>query len=393
MPCTGCGACSAVCTVAAIRMIESDGFVVPRVDDDRCVDCGACSRVCYKYLDTAILPQVADAVCYATHSRDKHTHATTTSGGFAYELARWGIEHGYKVVGTAYDYTSHRARAIIVDNIEELERLKGSKYLQSLTEDALREFVDMATKSADERYICFGTPCQIFGLRRLAKQRRLNNEIVYVDLFCHGVPSYLVWDRYIASKRSKLGDIGDVNFRYKGNGWHHYSIRIAGERGTYSDYAYNDTFYRYFFDNVVLNTSCYTCTLRKGRSAADIRIGDFLGSAYEHREDGITAAVGITAQGTAIVEELEASHRIAIVGHHPVGECLKSQNTEDYDGIELRNEVICRLRRGDDIVTTQRWYRAQFPLKRRIYLGLKSLASLLPNSAIAALRRLVRAHR
>lgn len=393
MPCTGCGACSAACRVGAIGMIESDGFVVPHIEDDRCVDCGACTRVCYKYLDTALLPQVADAACYATYSRDKHSHATTTSGGFGYELARWGLERGYKVVGTAYDYASHRARAIVVDSIEELESLKGSKYLQSLTEDALREFVDRATKSTDERFICFGTPCQIFGLRKLAEHRHLNNEIIYVDLFCHGVPSYLVWDPYIASKRSKLGDIGEVNFRYKGNGWHHYSIRIAGERGTYSNYAYNDTFYRYFFDNVVLNRSCYTCTLRKGHSAADIRIGDFLGSAYEHREDGITAAVGITARGVAMVEELEASNHIYIVDKHPVGECLKSQSTHDYDHIELRNEVIRRLHRGDDIATTQRWYTSTFPTKRRIYLGLKSIASLLPNRVIAVLRRRVRSLR
>jgi coenzyme F420-reducing hydrogenase beta subunit len=295
-------------------------------------------------------------------------------------------------MGVAYDYASDKARTLIIENVAGLEQLKGSKYIQSYTEDALHSFAERARSNPSQRFICIGTPCQIYGLRSLAQQKRLKNEILYVDLFCHGVPSHLVWEPYIKRLRNRLGGLKSVNFRYKGHGWHQYSIRVVGERGTYCNYAYNDTFYRYFFDNVALNTSCYTCKLRQRFAPSDIRIGDFLGRAYEHREDGISAVVAITSKGQQAITSLVSSQRISIVGTHTAEEPLKAQCTEDYKDIELRNEVIARLKDGD-IEATKRWYLKRFSPKRRLYLRLKSLTTLLPQRWMVALRRARRASR
>ena len=267
-------------------MVEGyDGFLVPAIDYDKCTNCSACSSVCYKNRDTEKLPKLEGKSCYGVCSTNASTHRTTTSGGFGHELARWGMEHGYKIVGVKYDYATNSARTTIASTPEGLEQFKGSKYIQSYTEQAFKEIVEIASKDEEQKFICFGTPCQIFGLRHLVERKMLKNEIIYVDLFCHGVPSYLVWRPYIAAQEQRLGKLRNVNFRYKGNGWHHYSIRLEGEHKTYCAYAYNDTFYRYFFDNVALNESCFSCEFRKGYSAADIRIGDFLGRAYESRSE------------------------------------------------------------------------------------------------------------
>lgn len=389
-PCTGCGACSAVCKVGAITIAEGyDGFITRTVDHDKCTNCSACCSVCYKNRDTEKLPTLEGKPCYAVCSTNTSTHRTTTSGGLGYELARWGMERGYKVVGVKYDYATNSARTTIASQPEELEQFKGSKYIQSYTEQAFKDIIEIASADPNKKFICFGTPCQIFGLRHLVERKSLRNEIIYVDLFCHGVPSYLVWRPYIAAQEQRLGKLRSVNFRYKGNGWHHYSIRLEGERKTYCNYAYNDTFYRYFFDNVALNESCYTCEFRKGYSSADIRMGDFLGRAYESREDGITAAVAVTPLGATIISELHAAGNINIVGTHPVAECLEAQSTEVYENIRLRDEVLRRLEL-EDIESVQRWYFVQFPLKRRIYARLKSLATLLPTRVITGLRRSVR---
>ena len=342
-PCTGCGVCSAVCPTQAIKIEEnSEGFLSPKLDSSKCVDCGLCQKVCYKFVATATLPSIENGKCFAVCSNDEQTLRTTTSGGFAYELSKWGLANGYKIVGVKYDYDTDRARMVIADNIDDLELLKGSKYIQSYTADTVHTILKLTAQNPEQGFICFGTPCQIFGLRQAVNLKQLTNDFIFVDLFCHGVPSYLVWDPYIKGHCQRLGKLSNVTFRYKGNGWHQYTIRLVGERGTYCQYAYRDCFYRYFFDNVALNTSCFSCALRRD-TASDIRIGDFLGPKYEHREDGVSAIIVNSEKGKQIISKLQQQSNICFIAEHRITDCLHSQSPDTYQGIQLRNSVIERL--------------------------------------------------
>ena len=87
------------------------------------------------------------------------------------------------MMGVIYDYASDTARTTIVDDIAGLEQLKGSKYIQSYTEEALHNFVKRAIGNPSQRFICIGTPCQIFGIHSLVEAKHLKNKILYVDLF------------------------------------------------------------------------------------------------------------------------------------------------------------------------------------------------------------------
>ena len=45
--CTGCSLCSDICRTGAITMQEDvNGFIVPVVNQDKCVDCGLCQKRC-----------------------------------------------------------------------------------------------------------------------------------------------------------------------------------------------------------------------------------------------------------------------------------------------------------------------------------------------------------
>lgn len=390
--CTGCGACVAGCHKKAIALsINEEGFYAPVVADDLCVDCGICQKVCYRFI-APINPTsgMREKTVHGAYSSNKEVQQTTTSGGFAYELSLWGLENGYKVMGVLYDYEKDQAKTVIINRLEDLVLLKGSKYIQSDTSEAFMLLVEEAKKDPSQKYICVGTPCQIFGLRQLIGLYRLSNEFILVDLFCHGVPSYHVWKPYITQKRRELGRLEQVQFRYKGNGWHQYTIRLSGEKGIYGEFAYKDVFYRYFFDNVALNTSCFTCALRKEHVASDLRLGDFLGKSYEHREDGISAVLVASEKGLSVLNSLQEANRIVVDKTWKAHECLASQSTSDYQGIDLRDKVIGRLANGENLQEVQRFYFSRLSFKTRMRSYLKRMATLLPNSILIKLRRLIR---
>lgn len=390
--CTGCGACVASCPKKAIGLVmKRDGFFAPVVDDNLCVDCGICQKVCFRFLlPTNHTCSMQEKTVYGVYSTNEAIQQTTTSGGFAYELSLWGIEHGYKIMGVIYDYEKDQAKTVLISQQDDLELLKGSKYIQSDTSEAFALLLEEAKRDRLQKYICIGTPCQIFGLRQLIRQYRLPNEFILIDLFCHGVPSYNVWKPYISQKRRELGKLDQVQFRYKGNGWHQYSIRLVGEKGVYCEYAYKDVFYRYFFDNVALNTSCFTCALRKEYVASDLRLGDFLGSAYEHREDGVSAVLVASRKGLSVLNRLQEENRIIVDETWGAQICLEFQSLNDYPDIDLRDNVIERLANGESLHKVQQIYFNRLPFKVRFRSCLKRIATFLPKSVLIKVRRLTR---
>lgn len=48
--CCGCEVCSLVCPLGCIEMSEEeDGFLYPRIDNEKCIECGKCRGHCPVY--------------------------------------------------------------------------------------------------------------------------------------------------------------------------------------------------------------------------------------------------------------------------------------------------------------------------------------------------------
>lgn len=390
--CTGCTACMVVCPKDAISIVlNRDGFYSASVDNEKCVDCGLCQAVCSRFISPdSYSKRMVGCPVVGSYSVSSEVQNSTTSGGIAYELSKWGLEHGYQVFGVQYNYDNDEAQGVLINRIEDLELLKGSKYLQANITSSLSILMNEARKNPSNKYICIGTPCQIFGIRQLIERKKLNNDFLLIDLFCHGVPSYNVWNPYIADIHKRIGTFKKVNFRYKGNGWHQYTIRIDGEKDFYQEFAYKDTFYRFFFDNIALNTACFSCEMRKQFAASDLRLGDFLGKAYEHREDGISATLIVTEKGKLWIEKLRQEERIILDKYWNSNICLDAQSTHDYENVELRNEVMRRICLGMSLSKVLYWYTKQLPIRRRFLSILKQVVSRLPLRLIILLRRIYR---
>ncbi|MBR2590418.1 MAG: Coenzyme F420 hydrogenase/dehydrogenase, beta subunit C-terminal domain [Clostridia bacterium] len=269
--CCGCGACVSACARDAITMKEDEaGFMYPAVDESLCVKCGRCKDVCVfaeKGAGANAAPQV-----YAAAHKNKNIQKTSSSGGLFSALAQAVLDKGGAVFGAAWAEDMTLAH-ICVQNEKELAKLRGSKYVQSMTGTTFRE----AKKMLEEgRYVCYsGTPCQIAGLKAYLGKDYEN--LLTVDIICHGVPSMKMLQddlKYVAGEN--YSKITDVKFRDKRYGWGvKGSVRTADATLKYN--AGTSPYYFYFLKGEVYRESCYHCRFPAEGRQGDITLGDYWG--------------------------------------------------------------------------------------------------------------------
>ena len=153
-----------------------------------------------------------------------------------------------------------------------------------------------------------GTPCQIASVRKFLRLRNREDDFLLVDLFCHGVPSQLLWQKYREMNAAVFENADRVIFRDKSFGWHG-SLAVSAFKSRQkiysSRFADGDLFYRFYLGNSVLSLPCYTCPFRLAHSAADIRLGDMWGKKYTADESGVSAILTFTERGKQAVESLK----------------------------------------------------------------------------------------
>lgn len=197
--CCGCEACAQRCPKQCIAMhADAEGFLYPRINTAACIDCGLCEQVCPVLRPAA--PRTPTAV-YAAKNPDERIRMESSSGGVFTLLAERTIRAGGVVFGARFD----EAWEVVHDSTETIEGLaafRGSKYVQSRIGTSFARAEEFLKQG---RQVLFtGTPCQIAGLNRFL--RRSYDNLLTVDVVCHGVPSPLVWRRYL----DEIGGGGDL---------------------------------------------------------------------------------------------------------------------------------------------------------------------------------------
>jgi len=273
--CTGCGACKFACPKDAIEINYSRGnFLEPVVDLDLCVDCGFCEKVCPNNITTN---NKNIKSVFAGVNNDVEALKKSTSGGAFYSIAESVLSMGGVVYGCAY--TEHlRAKHVRVDNIENLVRLQGSKYVQS---EIGNTYLDVKKDLESKRIVLFsGTPCQIAGLYGFLDGDY--DDLITIDIICHGVSSQLFFDKYIKWYEKKHNIVvNNYDFRSKENkGWSLSGIVIGDKKGKEIKrkiYYFSEFYYFYFLKGTIYRSSCYTCKYTNTHRLGDITLGDCWG--------------------------------------------------------------------------------------------------------------------
>lgn len=385
-PCSGCGGCAAGCPTGAIRLqLDEKGFYRAVVQEDRCTGCGLCQKVCHRFTEQKKGVSLYDAKLYALQSADSKTVCQCSSGGIAHELAEQVVRGGGKAVGAVYDLTGNRVRHEIITDPEWISLLDGSKYLQSNPETAFR-----AVLQEVEHTFCavFGTPCQISALAAAAEIQGVRDRLLLVEIFCHGVPSYLLWEETLKKAKKKMGTdrFQDVRFRYKKDDWHSYCLKLTANGKTYYGKRETELFWQVFFENVLLGDACQVCQARRSESRADIRLGDYWGSRFQHRSDGVSAVFACTKQGRDAVEQLIADGKAVELEASDAAEMLAAQNMDGYHHQKLHAEAM-EILAVKGIGPAVAYYRSQQSGKQKLKRTLLRLSALIPDPLRAKLRK------
>ena len=296
--CYGCGLCSVVCKHGVIDMkIDENGFFQPSIkNQSACTNCGLCSKVCSF---TNELEDSNPISCYAAWSNDNRVLATSTSGGVSYEVAKQLLSQGYTFCGVRYNAKYSIAEHYITSGLDSLEMRKGSKYLQSFTKDAFSKI------NRRNKNLVVGTPCQIASFRRYIELFNCSENFILMDFFCHGVPSYLMWQKYLKEHGDILGEIKKVSWRNKQKGWRNsYCITLQGTQKATNSWNGNDDFFSMFLGDACLCNACYdSCKFKYASSAADLRIGDFWGETYKANSKGVSSVLVFSQKANDILHQ------------------------------------------------------------------------------------------
>lgn len=275
--CTGCGSCIQKCPQNCISWEEKEfGFRYPKLDMERCIDCGLCEASCP--IDNTVIkdkPQKAFAVIH----KNKNIVARSTSGGMFTALAEYIFAQNGVVYGCSLDIDMI-AKHIKINKMAMIQKLCGSKYVQSNTENTYRETEKDLKKGIPVLYV--GTPCQIAGLKRYLGKYYEN--LIAVDLICHGVGSQSYFDKFLIHLSKREGRLVNIQFRSKEfEGWScGGSIRVSLSEESEKEiskpfYNYSNYYYSYYLSGDIYRKSCYSCPYANLNRQGDFSLGDFWG--------------------------------------------------------------------------------------------------------------------
>lgn len=305
--CTGCLACIDSCNHNAINSyIGKDGHYYVKLDQESCVGCLLCEKTC-PIVNKIDYNNSEFSHFYAAWNRNNEERSKSASGGAFSAMAHYVLERGGVVVGSEIENICD-VNHIVVSDLNDLQRLQGSKYTQSNTKGIYNKTYEQLREG---KFVLFsGTGCQVAGLLSYLNNKKYTGKLITVDLICGGVSSKLLLQKFVENEPYKIKRI--LSFRTKEHGWKPngfvYNMKVEDSDGVIHDYTGKRNLVTTGFSTELTNRySCYDCKFVGCNRISDFTIGDLWGDKIYPQEHymGLSLLIAHNDKAMSLLEEMK----------------------------------------------------------------------------------------
>lgn len=362
------------------------GFLYPSIDKEKCVKCGLCIKACV-FTNNCLNNEPLKTYVSQSNNTDLKQSA---SGGIFASIATNILKDGGIIYGTSLELVDNKltVRHIAVNNYKDLIKLQGSKYIQSNTE---KIYQDVKKNLNENKIVLFsGTPCQVDALNSYLGKKY--NNLITIDIICHGVPNNQIFQDYIKILEEKLQDkIIDFKFRDKTKGWGLTAKGYTAKGYTAIIPANVSSYYYMFLKSYIYRDSCYSCKYACKNRCSDITIGDYWGIEKAHPEilkdniysfdykTGISCLIVNTEQGEATVEKYKKDLRLLLSDFDKAAKENNQLNKPSKCNEQKRNKILDNYKRFGYKEVEKNFKKTKLlnSLKNLVPVGLKNIIKIL----------------
>ncbi len=321
--CTACGGCGAVCPTGAVTMAENPaGFLVARVDEDKCVGCGLCRRVCPSVAENTkkFAPRdLLHGVCaegFVGYAADPQVRQEGQSGGVVTALLCYLLEQGDidAALVAGFDQDTHRPKAVLAENREAILASAGSYYTQLPVLPALRQ-------AQGRRVAAVTLGCQNESLTLMEQAAPKLVPAYRLGLICAGQNSGAMIDDIC--RKADCQDPTAFRFRDKKAGGWPGAITVTDDGGVHE----LPNKYRHTIKPVYECHRCLAC-FDQMNACADLVCGDPWNITGKDTPEGHSVIVARTEKGLELLRRAEAAGAL-VLEKLPISDIMRGQTVND----------------------------------------------------------------
>lgn len=275
---------------------------------------------------------------YAAKIKDLHKRALSQSGGLFIGLSDMILNDGGVVYGCVLD-ESLKAVHMRADDFKSRNRMCGSKYTQSEMQNIFKMVYE--DLNAKKRVLFSGVSCQVSGLKSYLNGNDEN--LICVDIICHGVPSPLIWKKYLEWKEAHYWRCIEAVFRDKNKfGWggrHMETLTLKRRSGRIKSIS-SDVYANLFYSHEFLRPCCYKCPYKSIHHPGDLTIGDYWGIKNTipdfYDKKGVSLVLINSEKGLKLFEDIKGS---LIYKETKIEDAMQPPLVAPYDQPEDRDAV------------------------------------------------------